>query len=75
MKTYLLIQLDSEGATPSEIADVLENMGFRPHTGGYDFVYDWARDATVKESLQFADRVQAALRGKDVYFRVESVEE
>jgi hypothetical protein len=75
MKTYLLVQLDSEGATYSEVAEVLEDMGFRPHQGGYDFVYDWARDATVKDSLQFADRIQAALRGKAVHFRVESVEE
>lgn len=75
MRTYLLLQLDSEGASFSEIAEVLEDMGFRHQQGGYDFVYDWARDATVQESLQFADRVQAALRGKNVFFRVESTEE
>ncbi|HEV2316169.1 MAG TPA: hypothetical protein VGV89_01150 [Thermoplasmata archaeon] len=75
MKTYLLVQLDSEGASFSEVAEVLEDMGFRPQQGGYDFVYEWARDASVRESLQFADRVQAALRGKGVFFRVESVEE
>jgi hypothetical protein len=74
MKTYLLVQLDSEGASFSDVAEVLEDLGFRPHQGGYDFVYDWARDASVKESLQFADRIQAALRGKSVYFRIESVE-
>lgn len=75
MKTFLLLQLDSEGAPLSEVADLLESLGFRPHAGGYDFVYDWAREAAVKDSLQFADRIQAALRGKSVYFRIESVEE
>jgi hypothetical protein len=75
VKTYLLLQLDSEGAPLSEIAELLENMGFRPHAAGYDFVYDWSREAAVKDSLQFADRIQAALRGKGVYFRIESVEE
>lgn len=75
MKTYLLLQLDSEGASYSDVAEVLEDMGFRPHQGGYDFVYDWARDASVSESLAFADRIQASLRGKNVYFRVESVED
>jgi hypothetical protein len=75
MKTFLLLQLDSEGASFSEVAEVLESLGFRPQHGGYDFVYDWARDATVTESLQFADRIQAALRGKNVLFRIESVEE
>ena len=56
MKTYLLLQLDSEGASYAEVAEVLEDLGFRPQQGGYDFVYDWARDASVKDSLQFADR-------------------
>ncbi|MGI0053225.1 MAG: hypothetical protein ACREC5_05165 [Thermoplasmata archaeon] len=75
MRTYLLVTLDSEGASSSEVADVLESMGFRPHQGGYDFVYEWGRDASVAESLKFADRVQAALRGKSVFFRIESVTE
>ncbi len=75
MKTYLLLQLDSEGSPLSEVADVLEDIGFRPHQSGYDFVYDWARPASVRESLEFADRVQAALKGKRVYFRIETSEE
>ncbi len=76
MKSFLLVQLDSEGAPFSEVVDVLENLGFRREPGsGYDFVYDWGRDATVKDSLRFADRIQEALRGKSVLFRIESVEE
>lgn len=75
MKTYLLLQLDSEGATYSQLADLLEDLGFAPHTVGYDFVYDWGRAATVKESLEFADRIQAALHGSRVFFRIESSDE
>jgi hypothetical protein len=75
MKTYLLVQLDSEGASYSEVAETLEDLGFMPHQGGYDFVYDWGRPASVRDSLEFADRIQAALNGKRVYFRVESGEE
>ncbi|MCI4349107.1 MAG: hypothetical protein L3J93_02665 [Thermoplasmata archaeon] len=75
MRTYLLLQLDSEGAAYSDIAELLEDLGFQPHTeGGYDFVYEWGREATVLESLEFADRVQAAIRGQRTYFRVESIE-
>ena len=74
-KTFLLLQLDSEGATYSSVADVLENLGFRPETEGYDFVYDWERSVSVSESLEFADRIQEALRGKRVRFRVESTDE
>jgi hypothetical protein len=74
-KTFLLLQLDSEGAPYSEIADCLEDLGFREETEGYDFVYDWAREVTVRESLEFADRIQAALHGSRVYFRIESSDE
>jgi hypothetical protein len=72
MRTFLLVQLDSEGAPFSEIAELLEDSGFRPHEGWYDFVYDWGRAPTVAESLGLADRVQATLKGKGVYYRLES---
>jgi hypothetical protein len=74
-KTFLLLQLDSEGSPYSEIADTLVDLGFREETEGYDFVYDWAREVDVRESLAFADRVQLALKGKKVCFRVESSED
>ncbi|MFZ0892269.1 MAG: hypothetical protein WB778_07305 [Thermoplasmata archaeon] len=73
--TFLLLQLDSEGAPFSEVADLLEDMGFRPQNQGYDFVYDWGRAASVRESLEFGDRIQEALRGKRVCFRIESTDE
>jgi len=75
VKTYLLLQLDSEGATYSQVADLLDDLGFRPQVEGYDFVYDWGRPATVQESLEFGDRVQAALKGSRVHFRIESTDE
>jgi hypothetical protein len=74
-KTFLLLQLDSEGAPYSEVATILEDMGFRAETEGYDFVYDWSRPASIAESLTFADRIQEALRGTRVRFRIESTEE
>lgn len=74
-KTFLLLQLDSEGAPYSEVAEVLEDLGFRAETEGYDFAYDWGRPASVMEALEFADRIQEALRGKRVKFRIESSED
>jgi hypothetical protein len=74
MKTFLLLQLDSEGATYSQVADLLDDLGFRPQPQGYDFVYDWGRPASVRESLEFADRIQSALKGTRVHFRIESTE-
>jgi hypothetical protein len=75
MRSYLLVQLSSEGAPLSEVADLLEDIGFRRHGDGYDLVYDWERPATVRESLELADRIQETLRGKRVFFRIESSEE
>ena len=75
MKTYLLLQLDSEGASYSHVAELLEDLGFRRQATQYDFVYDWGRSATVRETLDFADRIQTALKGSRVYFRIESTEE
>jgi hypothetical protein len=69
-----MVQLDSEGAPLSEIADLLEDLGLAPSGDGYDFVHDWKKTATVRESLELADRIQAALKGKGVYFRIESSE-
>ncbi|MEM0128986.1 MAG: hypothetical protein QXG65_02305 [Thermoplasmata archaeon] len=74
-RTYLLLQLDSEGAPYSEIAEVLQNMGFRPGREGFDFVYDWGRPVTVPESLALADRIHAALHGRRVGFRVETTDD
>ena len=74
-KTFLLLQLDSEGAPYSEVATLLEDLGFRPESEGYDFVYDWGRPVTVPESLAFADRIQEALHGSRVRFRIESSED
>ncbi len=74
-KTFLLLQLDSEGAPYSEVASVLEDLGFRPETEGYDFVYEWSRPVSVRETLEFADRIQAALRGLKVDFRIESADD
>jgi hypothetical protein len=72
MKTFVLLTLDSEGAGYLEVSSLLADLGFRPLQGEYDFVYDWDREASVKDSLFFADRVHAALRGKRVWFRVET---
>jgi hypothetical protein len=74
-QTYLLLQLDSEGAPYSKVAEILESLGLRAETEGYDFVYDWGRPATIRETLELADRIQAALRGSQVSFRVESTDE
>ncbi len=73
MRTYLRLVMDSEGAPFSELATLLADLGFRPVQGEYDFLYEWDREATVRESLFFADRVHTALKGKRIWFQVETV--
>jgi|GEM_PF-630452 len=74
MRTYITLQLHPDGATFSEVAELLEGLGFKPVKGYYDFVYEWDRRATVKDSLWFADKICNALRGKKVFFRIETIE-
>ncbi len=74
-RTILLLQLDSEGAPYSKVAEILESVGFRSQIEGYDFVYEWGRPAQVKETLELADRIQEALRGSRVSFRIESTDD
>jgi hypothetical protein len=72
VRTFLLLQLDSEGGAYSDVLDLLEDLGFQRQDSGYDFVYEWPHPVSVRESLEFGDRVQAALKGQRVYFRLES---
>jgi len=74
MKTYLKILFSSEGSTPSEIKDLLLNMGFQAAKGNYDFVYEWDEESTnVDELVWFADKVHAALSNSHVLFDIETI--
>jgi len=75
MKTYLTVYLHTEGSNFSEVADILEDLGFRAVKGRYDFVYDWDKKTTIKDIAWFGDKIHMSLRGKKVYFRIESVDE
>jgi hypothetical protein len=74
MKTYLKILFSSEGSTPSEIKDLLLNMGFKAAKGNYDFIYEWDEESTgVEELIWFADKVHAALSNSHVLFDIETI--
>jgi len=72
MISYLTVTFSSEGIRPSEIADRLQAVGFKPATGNYDFVYEWDKNARVSDALWLADKVQVALRGSNVLFKIET---
>jgi hypothetical protein len=72
MKTYLTVMFSTEGGLPSDVVDRLQMIGFRPCTGNYDFVYEWGKNATVEETIYFADKVHEVLKDMGVLFRLET---
>jgi len=72
MISYLTVTFSSEGIRPSEIADRLQSVGFKATQGNYDFVYEWDKNARVSDALWLADKVQVALRGANVHFKIET---
>lgn len=73
METYLRVSFHSEGARPSEVADRLQQFGFVPTHGNYDFVYDWNGGATREQLLDLCDEVSRLLRGYGVLYEIETV--
>ena len=64
---------NSEGQSPSEVKDLLMNMGFKAEKGNYDFVYEWDKSqASVEELIWFADKVHSILKETKVYFTIET---
>jgi len=73
METYLRVTFGSEGARPSEVAARLQQFGFAPTQGNYDFVYDWNGSVTNAQLLDLYDEVSNLLRGYGVLVEIESV--
>ncbi len=72
MRTGLLLYLDSEGSSYTEVAEPLEAIGFRPSSEGYDFEYAWPAPGSVRDAVNLADQVHGALKGLAVHFRLET---
>ena len=73
METYLRVTFQSEGAKPSEVADRLQEFGFVPTQGNYDFVYDWRGAPSRDQILDLADEVTRLLKGYRVLVEIETV--
>ncbi len=73
MKSYLKVTFSSEGAKPSEVVDKLFMIGLKATKGNYDFVYEWDKNATVKDTIWFADKIHTALKGTKIHFQMETV--
>lgn len=73
METYLRVTFHSDGARPSEVATRLEQFGFVPTQGNYDFVYDWNGGVTRAQLMDLYDEVSRLLRGYGVLVELETV--
>ncbi len=73
MESYLRVAFSSEGAKPSEIADKLHALGFKPTQGNYDFIYDWKSGISLDDAMDLADQVSRTLRGFKVLFEMETI--
>lgn len=74
-KTFLVVWFNSEGIGPSKVTDRLLAMGFKPIHGNYDYVYDWGENADTFDIIRMGDRIQAALKGFGVMFKLETLDE
>jgi hypothetical protein len=69
----LTVWFYSEGAEPTEVAQKLQAMGFKPISGPHDHVYDWKRKVTLDEVLQLCNNVHQTLREMKVIYKIETV--
>jgi len=71
MKTYVELFVSSDGAPASEITEILKEMGFVVTMGNHDFSYEWPdkRDVTSADVIDFCDKVQKHLAGKEVMLK------
>ncbi|HEY9247141.1 MAG TPA: hypothetical protein VIO11_09870 [Candidatus Methanoperedens sp.] len=73
MKSYLILWFNSEGGKPSDINQRLFSLGFKPMRGSHDFVYEWGKNVDIEEILRFGDKVQITLKGLNVMFKLETI--
>ncbi len=73
METYLRVTFSSEGIPPSEVAERLRTLGFKPTQGNYDFIYDWKRSVSLDDAMDLSVQLTSALKGARVLFESETV--
>lgn len=72
-ETYLTLWFGSEGAAPTSIVMRLQEIGFKPTRGKYDFVYDWKRRVALEEIFKLGDTVSKTLKGSKVLYKLVTV--
>lgn len=73
METYVDIYLSVDGEKASVIDQGLISIGLKHSLGVHDYLYDWNGIVENKEVIQLADRIQSALKGTGVLFKLTTV--
>ena len=71
-KTYLIMHIGTEGKKPTEIAKILEGLGFETIFGPVDFIYNWSKQPTKTDVLKLGDRIVDALKGSGSIFNLDT---
>jgi len=71
-KTYLIIHIGTEGKKPTEIAKLLEGLGFEATLGPTDFFYNWPKQPTKTDVLKLGDRIVDVLKGSGSVFNLDT---
>lgn len=63
METYLDVYVSSDGELTSQVYDKILNLGLKPAIGKHDFVWEWEGIVSMKDVIDFADKIQKELSG------------
>ncbi len=67
MRTYVTVQMNSEGSKASEVTEIFMDLGFEATLGTHDFVYKWKEKIVSPDTvISFVDKVQKKLKGTRV---------
>ena len=73
------VTLHSEGATPSEITNVMKTLGWTPVYGAYDYSYAWDeswgnKGENFDEYCEYINTVHNKLKGLNVSYKLWTTE-
>ena len=78
-RTYMSVTLHSEGAKLSDITRVMEELGWKPVYGAYDFAYEWDKklvdEGNFEEYCKNINTVHDSLSGLNVSFNIRTFEQ
>jgi hypothetical protein len=74
------VSMHSEGSTPNELTHKLQEHGWKPVYGRYDFAYKWDqnwgnKEHNIQEFLDFINTWHDVLKGHNVHYSLRTYEQ